>query len=471
MLVLGTLRQNGGDRFVNQSTGVNRKAIFFLASLGTFMAALDSSIVNVSIPAIMTSYKTNIAEVEWVISSYMIGFAAWMPLTAWARDRIGNLWLYVTSVAIFTISSALCGAAPTLDFLVGSRVFQALGGGALTPTAMAMIADVYPREERARVLGWWGLIAVLGPAMGPTLGGILTENWGWPAIFYVNVPVGILIIGASFRYIPRAKPVPENQQAFQYVSFLALLMTTISLLYGVSKAPRSGLTGDVGLSFALSVVGGALFYGHWRRKGTAILDLDLFSYRDFRFTMILTVLRSLTLYGTTFLVPIYLQGPRGLSETVTGLVLGAGALVLALTMPISGRVLTRTGIKGLVTSGVAVVAIYCFACFFWNTQTTISFLVMTLILRGIGIGLMVTPLSTLAINSVPASKAGMASSILSLIQQLAGALGVALFAGAYDVFLHYTSTSSTAFDWTFLFAGVLVLAAIPLAMRLPRSAF
>ena len=165
--------------------------------IGAFMAVLDSSIVTVSLPSIMANFGSNSTNVEWVLTGYMLAFAALMPLTAFLRDRIGYKVLFLGALALFTIGSLLCGLAPNLPVLIISRVIQALGGGAIAPTSMAMITEVFPIKERGKALGFWGLGIMFGPAIGPTLGGYLANTLGWRSIFLVNIPVGIvcLILG------------------------------------------------------------------------------------------------------------------------------------------------------------------------------------------------------------------------------------------------------------------------------------
>ncbi|HEX7602671.1 MAG TPA: MFS transporter, partial [Polyangiaceae bacterium] len=165
-----------------------RWRVLGVVMLGTVMSALDSSIVNVSLPNMMASFGAGIDDIEWVVTAYMLAFSTFMPLTAWMRDRIGYRVLYIASLGVFTVGSLLCGIAPTLPFLIVARVIQAIGGGAITPTGMALIAEVFPKEERGRALGVWGVGVMVGPALGPTLGGYLTETLGWRSIFNVNLP-------------------------------------------------------------------------------------------------------------------------------------------------------------------------------------------------------------------------------------------------------------------------------------------
>src|SRR5580692_6025239 len=169
--------------------------------LGTSMAAIDTSIVNVSLPVIRHQFNVDLDEIEWVITAYMISFTLFIPLITWLKTRVGYFYLYIGSVAVFTIGSLLCSLSHNLTLLVAARVIQATGGGALTPTSLAILSESFPAERRGSAIGWWGLGNVMGPALGPTLGGILTHYFGWESVFYVNIPIGIATILLTYRYL------------------------------------------------------------------------------------------------------------------------------------------------------------------------------------------------------------------------------------------------------------------------------
>src|SRR5258705_9825121 len=174
---------------MSKPTSINKTACLVILLLGTSMAAIDNSIVNLSLPVMRQQFSSNIAEVQWVLTAYMLSFSIFIPLTDWLKNRIGYFTLYIGSTVIFTIGSLLCGLSPSLNWLVAARVLQAIGSGAITPTAPAIISTVFPQNERGRAMGIWGLGIVMGPALGPTLGGLLTQHFGWPYIFFVNIPI------------------------------------------------------------------------------------------------------------------------------------------------------------------------------------------------------------------------------------------------------------------------------------------
>ncbi len=406
-----------------------RWRVLGVVMLGTFMSALDASIVNVSLPNMMASFGANVDDIEWVVTGYMLGFSTFMPLTAWLRDRVGYRVLYIASLAVFVAGSALCGVSPNLPTLVLARVLQAFGGGAITPTGLAMIAEVFPPAERGRALGIWGVGVVVGPAVGPTFGGYLTETLGWRSIFNINLPIGIVGMVAAARILRPDRPHDQARRGFDLAGFLLLTVFLMAALLGLSNGNREGWTSRYVLTCALtSSVSLALFLVVESIVSERILDLGLFKMPQFTVAMVVTSARSVALYGGIFLLPLFLQDLMGRSEIDTGLLLLPGALVMGLVMLVSGRIADRFG-----TRAPSILGLGCIAWFMWTyrtldvTTSTWAVLYPTLI-RGIGLGLLVTPVMTAAINAVPTAKAGMASSMLSLIQQISGSLGIAVLA-------------------------------------------
>jgi DHA2 family multidrug resistance protein len=406
-----------------------RWRVLGVVMLGTFMSALDSSIVNVSLPNMMASFGASVDDIEWVVTGYMLGFSTFMPLTAWLRDRVGYRVLYIASLAVFIGGSALCGIAPNLPTLVLARVIQAFGGGAITPTGLAMIAEVFPPKERGRALGLWGVGVVVGPAFGPTLGGYLTETLGWRSIFNINLPIGIVGLLAASRILRVDKPHAQTSRGFDLPGFVLLTAFLVAALLGLSNGNREGWSSTYVVTCALvSSVSFVLFLAVESIVSERILDLGLFRSPQFTVAMVVTAARSVALYGGIFLLPLFLQDLMGRSEIDTGLLLLPGALVMGLVMLVSGRIAERFGTRAPTMVGLALIA-----WFMWTyrrldvTTSTWDVLYPTLI-RGVGLGLLVTPVMTAAINAVPTAKAGMASSMLSLIQQISGSLGIAVLA-------------------------------------------
>lgn len=411
--------------------------VLAIVMIGTLMSALDSSIVNVSIPAIMADFGASVDDIEWVVTGYMLAFAALMPLTAWLRDRTGHRVLYVMSLLVFTGGSVLCGMAWNLPSLVLARVIQAAGGGALTPTGMAMVSEVFPPKERGKALGFWAMGAVMGPAFGPTVGGYLTKYFGWPSIFLVNLPIGLIGIYFALAVLKKDKPPKTQHKPFDTWGFLFLGVFLICFLLGMSKGEVKGWTSEFvvtcGILAALGMIG---FLVVENSVTDGIIDLGLLKSPAFAACFILTGIRSLALYGGTFLLPVFLQNFKGLDEVESGLILLPGSLLMGVLMPVAGRMADRFSPRLMALAGF-----FLLGWFFWDYRlldlnTSIWGVISPTIVRGFGIAVLIAPLTATAMNAVPTRKAGMASSMLNLNQQVGGSIGIAVLSLVLD---HRTS--------------------------------
>jgi DHA2 family multidrug resistance protein len=400
-----------------------------IVMLGTLMAALDSSIVNVSLPAIMADFGATLDDIEWIVTGYMLAFATLMPLTAWLRDVVGYRVLYISSLVVFTLGSVLCGFAWNIPSMVVSRVIQAFGGGAITPTGMAMISEEFPPAERAKALGYWGMGVIVGPAFGPTVGGWLTKDFGWRSIFLVNLPIGIIGVIWALRVLTRDRPAKGTTRPFDYWGFLFLSIFLLFFLLGISKGEHDGWYSNFILScFGISIVGFVAFLLVESILPYRIIDLELFKIPVFSACMAVTVVRSVALFGGVFLLPLFLQQLCGFDEIASGLIMLPGSLVIGIVMPLTPRFINLLGTQLLTIMGLVAVAIFMIMYRNIDVNTSIWDIVMPTIIRGIGIGLLFTPVTAAALNSVPTYKSGMASSIMNIVQQVGGSLGIAILA-------------------------------------------
>lgn len=400
-----------------------------IVMLGTLMSALDSSIVNVSLPAIMADFGSSLDDIEWVVTGYMLSFATLMPLTAWFRDRVGHKALFTVSLVVFTVGSVLCGVAWNLPTLIVARVIQALGGGAVTPTGMAMISEEFPPHERAKALGYWGMGVIVGPAFGPTLGGWLTNAFGWRSIFLVNLPIGIIGVLLAIAILKHDKPHPDTHKPFDLWGFSFLSVFLIAFLLGLSKGEHEGWTSAYIVTCGiLSVIGFTGFMLVESLLPYRIVDVGLFKNPIFSSCIVVTIVRSIALYGGVFMLPIYLQQLRGLDEIESGVILLWGSLLIGVMMPLSPKLMSRFGPRLVTIVGLLGVALFMFMLRNIDVNTPTSEVIFATLVRGVGIGLMFTPVTAVALNSVSKRSAGMASSILNLLQQVGGSVGIAALA-------------------------------------------
>lgn len=442
-----------------QGTEDNYKwKVLGVVMVGTLMSALDSSIVNVSIPAIMADFGSSLDDIEWVITSYMLAFAALMPLTAWLRDRVGHKWLYTASLVLFTIGSVLCGVAWNLPTLIFARVVQAVGGGAITPTGMAMISESFEPHERGKALGFWGMGAVMGPAFGPTIGGYLTKSFGWPSIFLVNLPIGILGVIFALKILKNDRPSSAHHKPFDAFGFAFLTLFLISFLLGLSKGESEGWTSTYIVTCGLlSVVGFGGFLLVESIVEHKIINLSLLNDPTFASCFVFRGVMSLALYGGTFLLPVFLQTYKGLDEVQSGLILLPGSLLMGLLMPVGGRLGDKLSPRLVIAVGFLFLGLFFFNYRNIGANTSNWDIILPTMLRGVGVAMLSAPLTALAMNAVSNAQAGMASSMLNIMQQVGGSAGIAILSlilhrrGTYHLNILGTnlSTNSEAYQQSF----------------------
>jgi len=454
-----------------------RFGILFPLILGTFMAGIDSSIVNVSLPTMSAQFGVGLDAIEWVIVAYMLGFCVFMPLTSWLKEQIGFYALYLISLSIFTFGSLLCAISNSLPELIAARAIQSFGGGAITPTAMAILTLVFPPEERGKVMGWWSLGSIAGPAIGPTLGGTLTNIYGWPSIFYINLPIGILTIGIaaySLRFLQASTRQPAKFDAGGFGFFTVFI---VLFQYAVAVLPDKGFTSlGVWIPFVVSIIAIVVFIRRSLPNEHALFNLHIFRHRIYTYCILITSVRSVAIYGGLFLLPFLLQGQLGFSEIASGLLILPFSAVMALVTPIAGSLSDKFGPRRLIVAGLILVAISMVQLSQLNTPGLFP-IISAMVVRGIGIGLLVSTITAAAMSAVLPGEVTQASAMFALIQQLSGTIGIA-FSGLLQQYImrYYTDgkgyTEAVAHHYgiqdTFFIAAVLVLVTVPIAVKLPH---
>ncbi len=401
--------------------------VMTVVMIGTLMGALDNSIVNVSIPAIMADFGSGVTDIEWVVTGYMIAFSTLMPLTIWFRDRIGYKLLFVFSLIVFTGGSFLCGMAWDLPSLIAARVIQAFGGGAVLPTGMSMISEVFPHEERGRAMGIWGVGVTIGPTIGPTLGGYLTKEFGWRSIFMINIPIGILSIIMAWYLLIKDIPGRRDQKPFDFWGFIFLSSFLVTLLLSLSKGESKGWTSPFILTcITTSLLSFILFILAEINTSNGIIDLRLFKTRVFSACSGISIIRAAALFGGIFMLPLFLQQQMGYDEMQSGLILMPGALAVALFMPVGGRMSDSLGARIPTITGIIIIASYMFMYRYISVKWTAMDIIIPTLVNGLGMGFMMAPVMAAALNAAPPDKSGMVSTILSISMQVGGAIGIAL---------------------------------------------
>ncbi len=399
--------------------------ILTTVSLGSLMATLDGSIVNIALPAIETDLQIDLTTVEWVVVAYLLVVGSLLlPV-----GRLGEVQtfkrVYLAGFAIFTMASVCCGAAPTVPWLVGFRVVQGAGAGMIMAMGPAIVARTFPATERGRALGLNGISVSIGLSLGPALGGVLTQVATWRAIFLINVPIGLLAIAWAARVLPAETP--GKGQSFDLRGAALSSVALFALLLALSDGQQWGWTSPavVGLLAAAVVLGG-LFILAERRSIQPLLDLALFRIRPFSAGLASVVVAFAGLFTATFLLPFLLEQGSGFSPIEAGLLLTPVPITMALVAPISGSLSDRFGPRILASTGMAVMSLGLLSL----TQLPLDFavpdLVWRLVLLGLGLGLFMSPNSSAVLGAVPRPRVGTASGTLAQMRVNGQALGIAL---------------------------------------------
>ena len=409
------------------TSGSYRWLVLGLVMMGTFMSILDTSIVNVALPHMMSAFGVDRDRIEWVSTAFMLATAVAMPLVGFIVNRVGSKILYLSSLTLFTFGSALCALAWSYHSLIVARIVQAVGGGAIQPVGMAIVAELFEPHERGRALGIWGTGIMLGPAIGPTLGGYLTEWFNWRSIFSVNLPFGIItlifgLILMKSEKSPESRTVPFDWWGYTFLS-LALITGLLALSEGQSKGWDSTY---ILTCFGLSIAGLTMFLAVESSILHPLLDLKLFLYRNFSISMVLALFRAVGLFGGVFLLPIFLENLVGYTTIQTGLWMMPTAVTVGLMMPIAGKMADRYSPSWLVSTGTLITGLSLIAYGRLDPLSGWMTIILPQMARGAGLALMMAPLMTTAINSVPRHQVATASSFLNVAQRLGGSFGIAM---------------------------------------------
>ncbi|HKF36209.1 MAG TPA: DHA2 family efflux MFS transporter permease subunit [Ktedonobacteraceae bacterium] len=398
---------------------------------GVFMSILDQTIVNIAIPRLQSAFGADIHSVQWVLTAYILAQGVATPAAAFFADTLGIKRFYIISLTAFTVGSALCGLAWSLPILITFRILQGLGGAALFPLSITLLFREFPPQERGTAMGIFGVPALLAPALGPTLGGYLVTYVGWQAIFYVNVPIGIVAIILATILIREYRP--EGQTRFDFPGFFFAALGLAAVLYALSSASTDGWgSGTVLGSLFVGLLSLAIFVTVElviaNRGGQPLLDLRLFANGPFRAGMIANMFVVFGLFGGLFLFPIYLQNIRFLSAFQAGLILLPQALAAMACTIVGGRLVDRIGVRAVMIPGLLVLGFATWQLTYISVYSTYGWLQLMFILRGIALGLTVQPLTVAMLSEISPRQLAQASSLNTVNRAVASSLGIAILA-------------------------------------------
>ena len=419
----GRTRGEGEER-------VNKWVVFAILAVGIFMATLDSSIVNISLPSIATYFGVPLSgAIEWVIIIYLVVIAGVLLTIGRLADMIGRKLIWATGLAIFTIGSVLSGASLSLGMLIAARGLQGLGGALIMAISPAMLTSAFPASERGRALGMNAVIVALGVSVGPTLGGVITEHFTWRWIFYVNVPLGIIGFIATLRIL-KERMRKGQQGRFDPLGAIFLAIGLVALTMGLSFGQEWGWNSPLLIgTLVVSVITLTIMVIVEHRVPYPIIDFSLLRRRVFLSANVSLVLSFLALFAVSFLMPFYLEELRGLSVEQAGLLLTPLPLTIAVLAPFTGSLADRFGTRWLAAGGLAIACIGLFFISQLNAQSSIWDIIWRLVLIGVGQAMFQSPNNSALMGAAPRGQQGSASGFLATGRVVGQSVSVAL-AGA-----------------------------------------
>ena len=392
--------------------------------LGATMSALDVSIVSVAMPTLKTTFGVSMAVIEWITMAYMLTLTIFLPLFGRLADMFGRSKLYNIGFMVFSVGSLLCGMSTTAGFMIASRVIQAVGAGLLQANSVALITHAFPAKERGKAIGIQGAVQAISMAVGPFVGGILIATVGWRAIFYVNIPIGILGIVAALFILPSDQKV-EKKEKIDYLGTAFFASGLASLVLAFNEGVKLGWGSPTIILYFLSgSILLSLFIITELRVKHPLIDLKLFKNATFLIGNLTGMLSYYVLFAILFLMPFYLQKVLGYSIALTGSLLTPLFLTMAVAAPFSGHISDKYGPRIMTTSGMLISALACFSLLFIGESVKIPVLAGTMIFLGLGMGLFIPSNNSAIMGSVPTDKLGMAGGLLNMTRSLGLILGV-----------------------------------------------
>jgi EmrB/QacA subfamily drug resistance transporter len=394
-------------------------------SFGLFMIMLDNTVVNVALPAIQEDLGADLSQLQWIVTGYALSFAALMLIGGKLADAYGRRLIFVAGIVVFTAASLWCGLADSGEMLIAARVVQGVGAALMNPATLSIIAATFPPRERGMAIGVWAGVSALALAIGPLVGGLLTEHLSWHWIFYVNVPVGILGVAASYLLIRESKD--ETHESLDLPGLATSGLGLFALTYGLIEANEYGWTsGRILGSFAVAAVSLFAFVAIERRSRAPMLDLTLFRSGTYAGANVAMLLVALAMFGVFFFVSLYMQNVLGYSAVEAGAAFLPMTLLIILVAPVAGKLSDRHGSRWLMSSGMVLLALQ--LLYFSQLGADADFwdLLPAFLVGGLGMALTMTPTAAAATRAVPVHKSGVGSAVLNAMRQVGGSVGIAL---------------------------------------------
>jgi DHA2 family multidrug resistance protein len=417
---------------------VNKWLVTVSVTFGTLMGAIDASIVNVAIPHIRGAVGATVEEITWISTAFALATVLVMPLTAFLGRLFGQKRVYLACLVLFVIGSALCGMARSLPALVAFRMVQGFGAGALQPTEQAILRQTFPPKEQGMAMALFGMAVMIGPAVGPTLGGYIVDHWSWPWIFYINLPVGALAVFMVTNFVHEPDDIrlanreaaEKQRKNMDWAGIALLSMGLCTFQYALEEGQRNDwfdsrfITG----CFIVSVFSLALFVVRELSAPVPAVDISLFKDRTFLSGTVIGGLMFAMLMSLTFLLPLFMEEVLGFTATQSGLALMPRTLIMMVVTPFVGKIYNKVSPRLVVCVGVLLFSFSAYQMSHYTLDTGASGIVAALLIQGAGFACIWVPLTTVALSSIPRHKLSDATGSNSLVRQIGGSVGLAVFA-------------------------------------------
>ena len=408
---------------------VNPWIIAIAVTLATFMEVLDTSIANVALPHIAGSLSAGTDESTWVLTSYLVSNAIVLPLSGWLSSIVGRKRFYMGCVMLFTVSSFLCGFAPNLTMLIIFRILQGAGGGGLQPSEQAILADTFPPAKRGMAFAVYGIAVVMAPAIGPTLGGWITDNFSWRWIFFVNIPVGILSLVLTSRLIQdppyyKRRKLSETHIDYIGLGLVALGLGTLQVVLDKGQRDDWFESNFIAILTAISVASLVfVIIWEWYHKDP-IIDLHLFRDRTFAAANFLMFMLGFSLLGSTLMLPLFMQTLLGYTAERSGMALSPGGFAIMLVMPLVGFLLSRYSPRWLLMFGLIMLSLSLFHMTRFDLDVDFKTVMLARVFQAIGMAFLFVPINTAAYAFLPRDKNNAASGLMNLARNIGGSVGI-----------------------------------------------
>jgi len=401
--------------------------VLVVVVISSFMSVLDSSGMNIALPHFMVAFGINMDQVEWITTAYMLAFAIFILLATWIKNVIGLKQTFLFGLIFFVLGSFLCSFSWSLDSLIFFRIIQAIGAGSITPIGVTMLSEVFPKEERGFALGMWGAGTTLAPAIGPALFGYIIDHIGWRALFYINIPIGILTLFWGITVLKPSKSNPALYKTFDFIGFITFSLFVSTLLVVLQKGQEKGWSSDYIMH--LAVISYFSFFSFIITEFMVkrpIMDLSIFRNYNFSLSNIMGLTRSVALVGSVFMMSMFFQNIMSYSPTTAGMMVIPQALALSISMPFAGRIADKIGSKPPLIAGTLLTAVSLYYFRYLSVYSSFEFIFTDLIMRGCGIGFMMAPLTNSAINALEPEQVNLGSGILNLLIRIGSSISIAM---------------------------------------------